>query len=301
MAHDERSLYRLLPSSFVAGRNTLAKALKKAGHKAEGARIAKLPKPSSALWAVNQLSKEAPDELQAYITAHHRARTRQLRALESTENPEASRLAATAIRQERNLLENLLRKVHTLLVHANFNPTKTVIEQARSNLRAAVASAPQQLRLIEGWLDHDLSEPGFDQLTVELCEARPVWLEQQLTQLRASPTLDQTQKTNSITNTYPYNLPNKQQLRVAEQGLHHLQEDRIVAERRVQEAKLRTDQIADHTARLKAEILVMEAELEEAQSEEALRLTELREALNREQAALEHLNSLLKSHRPTDD
>src|SRR5262245_53136433 len=52
---DADDLYGLPLEQFVPERAALAKALRADGDRDEAARVAKLPKPSVAAWAVNQL------------------------------------------------------------------------------------------------------------------------------------------------------------------------------------------------------------------------------------------------------
>src|SRR5687767_1069156 len=53
-------LYCLPLDRFVPERNALAKALRASGEREEAARIAKLPRPSIAAWAVNQVVRSQP-------------------------------------------------------------------------------------------------------------------------------------------------------------------------------------------------------------------------------------------------
>src|SRR5947209_20145303 len=52
---DAHDLYGLPLERFVPERGALAKALRNEGERDEAARVGKLPKPSRAAWAVNQL------------------------------------------------------------------------------------------------------------------------------------------------------------------------------------------------------------------------------------------------------
>jgi hypothetical protein len=62
-------LYGLPLEEFVPARDALAKELRAAGDREGAAEVKKLVKPSRAAWAVNQLARSHPDEIQALVDA----------------------------------------------------------------------------------------------------------------------------------------------------------------------------------------------------------------------------------------
>lgn len=62
-------LYALPAGEFVAARNALAKELKAAGDKEAGAAVAKLRRPTSTAWALNQVARGQADLLDAALGA----------------------------------------------------------------------------------------------------------------------------------------------------------------------------------------------------------------------------------------
>ena len=292
MTQDEHALYGFKPANFISERNALVKSLKKAGQKDEAARISKLTKPSPSIWAVNQLARRTPNDLLAYLEAHHRARERQLRSLAATaethnNGQEARNLADTAIRQERRLLDALVEHAHTFLAEENLSTAKTTIERVRTNLRAAVVHTETQSRLEKGCLPSDLEEPGFAALAEAINQTRPAWLEtelQRLQQLRSSSSSQADDSKASIDSLEPKprsdqspqsQPPLTEELRQAETELQNAYLRRKAAEARATAAKANTDSLANQIAHLKAQLTELEAQLEDAQSTEALYSAEL--------------------------
>ena len=64
---DLDALYRLEPGEFTAARNNLAVLLRKQKRKDDAARIAKLPKPTAAAWALNQVARARPDLIDSLL------------------------------------------------------------------------------------------------------------------------------------------------------------------------------------------------------------------------------------------
>lgn len=182
MTDAERALYALHPSAFVKARNALAKARKRAGASEEAARLTKLVKPTASVWASNQLAHRSPEILAAYLESHHRARDRQLRALE--ENDLSTReLAATAARQERRMLEAAVEQARAFLVEAGLSASRPILDRVRTNLRGAVVDPEAQQRLEDGWLIADLEEPGFEALAQAVRASSPEWLAREIERL----------------------------------------------------------------------------------------------------------------------
>jgi len=56
-------LYALTPAQFIAARDERARQARKAGQRDDAAAIKKLARPTTSAWLVNQLSREAPDQI----------------------------------------------------------------------------------------------------------------------------------------------------------------------------------------------------------------------------------------------
>jgi DNA repair exonuclease SbcCD ATPase subunit len=74
-------LYGLPLEQFTAERDAAAKALRKAGDRDAAAVLAKLPKPTPAAWAANQVARTEPDVLDEFLSAGAALREAQEAAL----------------------------------------------------------------------------------------------------------------------------------------------------------------------------------------------------------------------------
>ena len=66
---DDDQLYALPLEEFTPARDAAAKELRKAGDRETAARVAKLPKPTPAAWAANQVAREQPELIEALLDA----------------------------------------------------------------------------------------------------------------------------------------------------------------------------------------------------------------------------------------
>lgn len=173
----ESELFQVLPSRFVAERNQLSKQLRLSGDRVAADRIKKLPKPTTSVWATNQLARIDKDNLAAFVDAHLRNRDRQLRLLAG--EAEAS-LAATATRHEQRMLEHLVDRASRHLQSQHLGASKSTLERVKTNLRAAVIRDEDRSCLRRGTLVRDLDEPGFDALSVPIEHMQPSWLSERL-------------------------------------------------------------------------------------------------------------------------
>jgi hypothetical protein len=69
MPDPDDELYGLPLEEFTPARDAAAKALRKAGDRETAARVAKLPKPTPAAWAANQVARQHPELIEALLEA----------------------------------------------------------------------------------------------------------------------------------------------------------------------------------------------------------------------------------------
>ena len=145
---DLARLYQLPPAEFVAERNALAK---RAG--ADGADIRALPKPTLAVWAVNQLHWQEPDIYRALV--------------ESAENLRATHKAViaggrgdlrAAGREHEAALDSALKATLAIAAAGGTPPSDAVRQTIASTLRALPAGDPP------GRLRQALTPGGFEVL-----------------------------------------------------------------------------------------------------------------------------------------
>jgi hypothetical protein len=81
----EHDLYRLDPVEFVAARDQLTKELRADGQREAAAAVKALRRPIVPAWALNQVSREHPDEIDELVQAAAEARTAQQEVLEGAD------------------------------------------------------------------------------------------------------------------------------------------------------------------------------------------------------------------------
>lgn len=145
-------LYGLPLEEFTAARNVLARQLAKGGDKAGAEAVKKLPKPSKVAWALNQLARRHPDDVEQLLGAGARLREAQQRALAG----DASRLRE-ATRVEQALVDRLLDVAVDLFGSGG----AAARDRLRATLRAA-ANDPASGRLLrDGRLVAEVESAGF--------------------------------------------------------------------------------------------------------------------------------------------
>jgi hypothetical protein len=149
LVRETEKLYALPATEFTAARNARAKALK--GDDPDlAAAVAKLPKPSIAAAALNELVHEDPSEVRALVQSGKRLRTAQ----ESAVKGKRVDLDA-AIAEHREALERVQRDLRKRKLSGQ------TLERATRTLRVASLD-PELHRLLErGLLHEDLEASGF--------------------------------------------------------------------------------------------------------------------------------------------
>jgi hypothetical protein len=148
-------LYAVPPSAFTRERNARAAALAKAGKADEARAVKQLRRPPASLWAVNQLARAAPRELEAFLEAARRLRATQLR------DPRA---AAEAVREHRTHLGALVEQARGVLRGEEYHPTPAIERRISDTLLGAAADGRLAEDLREGGLAAEMQAPGFDAL-----------------------------------------------------------------------------------------------------------------------------------------
>ena len=150
---DLERLHAVPPGEFTATRNRIAAELRKAGRPAEAQAVARLRRPSPALWAVNQLARGGRQDLAAFVEAVDRLRRVQLR------DPRA---AADALRAQRAALEALVARAGDLLRGADLAASPAILRRVSDTLMGAAADRDHARLLRRGALTEELAAPGFE-------------------------------------------------------------------------------------------------------------------------------------------
>jgi hypothetical protein len=152
-------LYGLAPAEFTRARNDLVRRLKQAGQSDAAAQVQGLRKPTVPLWAVNQLARRHPKEVEALLEAGEQLRSAQEQSLGGGE-PQALRSATSA---ERQALRTLTHRAQDLLTSQGHSPTAATLERIASTLRTAAVD-PAGRELLAGRLNEELASSGFGAL-----------------------------------------------------------------------------------------------------------------------------------------
>ena len=161
LAREMQKLYAQPPATFTAARNARAKALRKDDPELAAA-VAKLPKPSVAAAALNELVHEDPSEVRALIQSGKRLRQAQEAAVAGKKGADL----AEAVQEHRTALERVQRDLRRRKLSA---PT---LEKATQTLRVASVDPDLAPLLERGVLHEDLASTGFG-LDPGLVPAKP--------------------------------------------------------------------------------------------------------------------------------
>lgn len=133
-------LYARPPAKFTAARDEAAKELRKAGERAEAARVAEQQKPTAAAAAVNQLVRKRRKDVERFLQAAAALRDAQVGGGKGVQN---------ATKREREALTRLVRAGGT---------------QVRQSLQAAAVDHGAAEQLLGARLVRELEPAGFGTL-----------------------------------------------------------------------------------------------------------------------------------------
>jgi hypothetical protein len=154
----EDEIARLLAvplGDFVEERKRLATQLKSLGRRDEAQEIAKLPKPSSALWAINQLARREPEAIRrlAKLTIAMQAGPRH------APDDYSQRLA-----EHRDVLRSLRAAAERILVDAKIGVNPALLERIIHTLRAGMAEDDTRDAIEKARLLREVGELDFTSL-----------------------------------------------------------------------------------------------------------------------------------------
>jgi hypothetical protein len=150
----------LPPSEFTAARNARAKALKQDDPELAAA-VAKLPKPSVAAAALNELVREDPSEVRALVQSGKRLRSAQEGAVKGKRVD-----LDAAIREHREALDRVQRDLRRRRLSG------ATLDRATQTLRVASLDPDLHPLLQRGLFHEDLTASGFG-LDPGIVPARP--------------------------------------------------------------------------------------------------------------------------------
>ncbi len=153
-----RDLFGVPPAEFVSARDALAKELRAGRREAEASEVASLRRPTAPVWAVNQLARRAPAEVEELLDSSERVQKAQLRGAGGDE-------LRSAMAGQRAALAKLERGAEQVLRGAGLQASPGAIRTVQSTLQAAATgSREMRERLRNGTMREALEPAGFDAL-----------------------------------------------------------------------------------------------------------------------------------------
>jgi hypothetical protein len=150
-------LYGLPLDEFTKARDALARARTKEQGKEAGAAVKALRKPSVVAWALNQLARRHPGDVEALLGAGTRLRRAQTAALEGGDPDELR----DATRAETAEVQALAGQARSILAEGGKSGSATQEERLAATLRAAAVDDVAGDLLRRGVLTTELSPAGF--------------------------------------------------------------------------------------------------------------------------------------------
>jgi hypothetical protein len=158
---DPRDLYGLPLERFTEERNAEAKRLRQDGRRDEAAEVAKLKKPSVAAWAVNQLVRTHPRDVDALLQAGDALQVAQADVVAGRGDARSLGAAAEA---ERAALETLTDTARGLLSSEGHELAPAKLEQVSETLHAAAIDPQARDQVRDGCLVRELRHVGLGAL-----------------------------------------------------------------------------------------------------------------------------------------
>ena len=155
-------LYGLPLDQFTEARDVLAARLKTAGDAAEAARIKAMRKPTAPAWAVNQLSRRYPKQIEVLIAASERLRLAQQDVLEGA--PAGDLWEATLA--EREAVGELMKAAEWILKESGLGSSRGALDRISDTLYAAAADPTGRTLLRRGLITHEMRRAGFGDMIV---------------------------------------------------------------------------------------------------------------------------------------
>jgi hypothetical protein len=151
-------------SAFVEERKRLAAALKSVGRRDEAQQLAKLAKPSVAVWVVNQLARSDGALLQRLGEVSGAMRTAPRRPRAGARPHDAGSDYAGLLAQHRDTLRALRLAAERILAASQLGASPAVLERITHTLRAGMADDETRATILRGRLLRDVGDVDFANL-----------------------------------------------------------------------------------------------------------------------------------------
>jgi hypothetical protein len=156
------ALFRAPPEQFTTARNRLVAELRKSGEASVAASVAKLPRPTPVVWAINQVAHQEPAAVARVVEAAERLKQAQL-GHGAVDVPAAAK-------GYREAVEVVAEQSLTRLAAAGRSATAAMRARLTQTLMASVTDSALRELLRAGRLSREQVSAGFDVFG----QARPV-------------------------------------------------------------------------------------------------------------------------------
>jgi hypothetical protein len=150
-------LYALPLDEFTDARNALAKELAAAGDKAEAAEVRALKKPSVPAWAVNQVARAHPGEVEALFEAGANLRDAQQKLLRRGDQSGVKDASAA----ERQAVKALVARAKKILADADNAANEATLERIADTFYATTTDDKGREHVRTGTLTKEMKRAGF--------------------------------------------------------------------------------------------------------------------------------------------
>lgn len=155
---DAHDLYGLPLERFVPERTALARTLRDEGRREDAAKVSKLPKPSIAAWAVNQLVRTQHRAVSDLFDAGDALQKAQADLLSGRSDGDALRKAAE---RERAALDALMERARGLLSSEGHEMSHATLDRVADTLHAAALEEEARAQVRQGCLEKELRHAGL--------------------------------------------------------------------------------------------------------------------------------------------
>ena len=158
-------LYSLSPAEFTAARDERAREVRAAGQRELSAEIKKLARPTASAWLVNQLVRQAPDELTRLFDVG--------KALHEAQRTLAGDRLRELSSERRQVVADLLPVAAALAEDAGQPASAAVLGEVRATLEAALADPQAGDAVRSGHLTKALAYAGLGEVDLSAALALP--------------------------------------------------------------------------------------------------------------------------------
>jgi hypothetical protein len=155
---DEAQLYGVARDRFVAERNALARALRADGRREDAQRVAKLGKPTLAVWTVNQIARRDAGAIDELFAAGEQLGDAQRELLAGDGDREMLRAAG---QRERAAVDALVTAARAVIGAAGDPASPAALGRIADTLHAAALEPEVQPLVRNGRLDRELRHIGL--------------------------------------------------------------------------------------------------------------------------------------------